>query len=747
MGLRTFALFALASLATVCALTVRAETKSVVAILGSEVRTPMSAMVDRGFRQVLGTISSAHEVQIYAEHLDNARFPGPEHEQRFAEYMRDRYAGKPIDLMVTVDPNALRFLNKYRDLIRPGVPVVFAGVPGRTLERLELPRDFIGVAMEPEAGPTIRMALQLRPSARELVVVSGVGALEQMWDSAIRATPLPPHVKMRVLQGLSMEAVERELAALGPDSVVVTPGFLRDGAGRTYPGGVSVIERLSHGSGAPVFGVYDTGVGSGAVGSFSPPREAIVLQTAGIAKLLLEGTPIQDIKLPAPVAPVPIVDWRELRRWGIDESRLLPGTEVRFRVPTFWEHYRYHVVAVAALVLLETALVAGLLLQRRRRRGVEERLRQSERTMQLAANAAQLVMWNWDIEGDRIWLSDGHRAVTGAKPRGQRTLDDFLASIHPEDRDAVQRAIERALAGDGNYETEYRIVGADGITRWFVGRGRVEQRNNAPLRLHGVTLDVTRRKSAELEAQRQRNELAHLSRITLLGELSVSMAHELNQPLMAILSNAQAARMFIAHDPVDLVELGAILDDIVENDKRAGEIIWSMRKMLKKEEAARESLPVNDVVQDVLRLMRSDLMNRGVAVEAGLAEGAPAIRGDRMQLQQVLVNLILNACDAMAAVPKGERALAVRTESSGDGVRVSVVDHGAGIPPEALDGIFTPFFTTKKHGLGLGLSVCSSIIASHGGELRAVNNARRGATFSFVLKREEKTETQAEAIA
>jgi C4-dicarboxylate-specific signal transduction histidine kinase len=244
----------------------------------------------------------------------------------------------------------------------------------------------------------------------------------------------------------------------------------------------------------------------------------------------------------------------------------------------------------------------------------------------------------------------------------------------------VKLAIDRAVSGEGAYESEYRVVGDDGITRWYAGRGRVEHANGVPAWLRGITLDVTRRKEAEADVQRQRNELAHLSRVTMLGELSSSVAHELNQPLMAILSNAQAARMFINRDPVDLAEIAAILDDIVENDKRAGEIIWGMRKMLRKEEPEHELLDPNHLVHEVLRLLRGDLVSRGVTVETTLARDVPPVRGDRMQLQQVLVNLVVNACDAMAAFPKSDRrpcACAPKAQRARERERV---DRGQGIP-------------------------------------------------------------------
>jgi signal transduction histidine kinase len=714
-----------------CVPGVHAEVKSVVAIFGGEARTPAYAVFDGVFRKALG--ASAEDLVYYEEYLDNARFPGPGHERQLADYMRQRYAGKQIDVVIAVDPSALQFLLKYRQDIYPGVPVVFTAVRGTTLARLQLPPDFIGVATRLDPMPTIRMAFRLRSHTREVVVVTGTADLDLAWDAAIRAIPLPSGVKMRSLTGLSIAAIERELAALAPDAIVITGSFRSDGAGRTFPGVLSVLDRLRAVSRAPIFHMYDTGVGRGAVASFSVTNEAIADQAAVIARQLLAGIRLADVTLPAPATPMPFADWRELRRWGIDE-RLLPAeTVVRFRDPSFWDRYQYHVIAVIALLLLETALVAGLLLQHAKRRSIEARLRQSEQTMQLAANAAQLVMWNWDISRDEIWISDDHHPVAKTTPPGHRALARLLTAVHGEDREAVQRAIGRAIDSDGIYESEYRVVGGDGNTRWYAGRGRVEYVNETPHCLRGITLDITRRKEAELDAQQQRNELAHLSRVTMLGELSGSMAHELNQPLMAILSNAQAARMFISRETVDLVELGAILDDIVENDKRAGEIIWGLRKMLKKEHLEHAPLGVNDVVQEVLRLMRSDLMNRGVAVETRLAEAPPEILGDRTQLQQVLLNLILNACDAMAAAPKAARILAVRTEIFPGTVSVSVADRGGGIAAESMSRIFTSFFTTKKHGLGLGLSVCNSIITAHGGELRVANNTEGGATFTFEL--------------
>ncbi|MBV8098673.1 MAG: PAS domain S-box protein [Verrucomicrobia bacterium] len=253
-------------------------------------------------------------------------------------------------------------------------------------------------------------------------------------------------------------------------------------------------------------------------------------------------------------------------------------------------------------------------------------------------------------------------------------------------------------------------------------------------------LDITERRRNELESARQRNDLAHLSRVALLGELSVSLAHELNQPLTAILSNAEAAELLLAQDAADAGdELPQILREIVSESKRAGEVIRRLRVLLKKGDIRRVPLDMNELVQNVFKLIRSDLINQHIAVQLELAPHLPLVDGDEVQLQQVLINLVINACDAMAEVAANGRRLLVSTDFAGESkVRVSVTDEGYGIPPEKIEHIFDPFFTTKEIGTGLGLAVCRSIISAHSGELTAINNPQCGATFQFTVPASEK---------
>jgi two-component system sensor kinase FixL len=250
-----------------------------------------------------------------------------------------------------------------------------------------------------------------------------------------------------------------------------------------------------------------------------------------------------------------------------------------------------------------------------------------------------------------------------------------------------------------------------------------------------VIRDITERRRAELELQTQRTELAHLSRVALLGELSATFAHELNQPLAAIMSNARAGQRLIGRTPPDMTEVRAILEDIVADDRRAGEVIRRMSALLKRGELQLQPLDVNEVVQEVVELLHSELIRREVLVHTVMAPALPRVPADRIQMQQVLMNLLFNACDAMADQPREGRSVSIVTSGTLGAVRISVADQGTGIAEGNEERVFEPFFTSKRHGLGLGLAICRTIVAAHGGRLWAVNNAERGATFHLVLRR------------
>jgi PAS domain S-box-containing protein len=252
-------------------------------------------------------------------------------------------------------------------------------------------------------------------------------------------------------------------------------------------------------------------------------------------------------------------------------------------------------------------------------------------------------------------------------------------------------------------------------------------------RILSIVRDISDRKRAEMDAHLQRRELAHLSRVATLGELSGAIAHELSQPMSAVLINAHAARRLLSQEPLDLAEARAAIDDIIANDKRAGAVIERLRTLLKKGNIVFEALDLNEVARDVLDLTRSDFLARRISVTQHLTQTLPPIDGDRVQLQQVLLNLVLNACESMSANDVDERRLTVTTTASDGFVRIAIADRGVGIPEDKRAAVFEPFVTFREQGLGLGLAISRSIILAHGGQIVAENNADRGATFTCRL--------------
>jgi two-component system sensor kinase FixL len=244
--------------------------------------------------------------------------------------------------------------------------------------------------------------------------------------------------------------------------------------------------------------------------------------------------------------------------------------------------------------------------------------------------------------------------------------------------------------------------------------------------------DATERRRLEREAILQRDELAHLSRVAMLGELSGALAHEINQPLYAILCNAQAAQRLLRSDPPDLTEIRDIIDDIVVDDRRAGEVIQRLRKWLRKEHVDHVPLALNGVVLDALHLVRADLLHRGVDVHLELSGELPHVAGDRIQLQQVVLNLVMNGCDAMEPTP-APRLLRIRTFETAGCVQLEVLDRGVGIAPAIAQTMFDPFETTKPDGMGMGLAVCRTIVESHGGRVWAQPTDAGGARVAFEL--------------
>lgn len=364
---------------------------------------------------------------------------------------------------------------------------------------------------------------------------------------------------------------------------------------------------------------------------------------------------------------------------------------------------------------------------------VVETLREREERISLATESANLALWTVDFRRGESWMNEKGRALYHLAPDEPLSREFFLSRVHPEDRPKIDDAIERARSSTQSFEVEYRLLLPDGETRWHIARGRYLRDDRGKISgLMGVAIDVTAQVKANLDLRLQREEMARLSRVALMGELTASLAHELNQPLTAIASNAAAGKRFLARGPLDLEMFGELLDDVFSDARRAGAVIHGIHQLVRKGEEDRRSVRVNELILEVLRLLHSDLLGRSTTVETDLTAELPAVAADPVRLQQVLLNLIMNALEAMQQTPAPSRRILIATAAADGFVQVSVRDHGIGLPEGDPDKIFSHFFTTKPNGMGMGLTIVRSIVEAHGGELGA-ENVGDGARVFFRL--------------
>ena len=366
------------------------------------------------------------------------------------------------------------------------------------------------------------------------------------------------------------------------------------------------------------------------------------------------------------------------------------------------------------------AYIAGIAIERQQ---AYQALHESEERNRAILRA--IPDWMFVLNRDGVFLhhhaKDPSKLMVPPSAFLGRSVRDVLP---PSLADGLTAAFARALESDEPEKLEYTI-GADDQERFY--EATVVRCDGD--KVLSIVRDITDRRRAELDAAAQRHELAHLNRVGMLGELIGALAHELSQPLAAMLSNAHAARRLLDAPALDVPELRATLDDIISNDKRAGAVIDRLRTLLKKGTSVRQPVNLSDVAREVLDLTRSDLLARRIVVSTKLACSPPPVLGDRVQLQQVMLNLVLNACDAMDECSPRDRTLVLETAVDGEFVDIAIADCGVGIPANQLNAVFEPFVTFRPQGLGLGLAISRSIVLSHGGSISAENNPDRGVTL------------------
>jgi PAS domain S-box-containing protein len=834
-------------------------TKRVLIISGGSRIAPGFMLVDQHLLEALGSIGSV-QVEVHAENLDLVRFPDERSQRIFSEYLEAKYAHHPPDLIILVYVSNLRTLGKVLSEVFPKIPVIAAGFTEESLTPDQFGISFTGFAHRVNPSATLELMRRLQPNVRRVVVVSGTAETDRLVLERVKvaAQQFREQFEFEFWDHLTLLQLRQALSQLPETTAVLYGRFFRDAAGQAVISS-QVGQWIPQWANVPVYVMTATSVGTGAVGGSVVNIETFAKRAGELARRILTGTDVRILPFEVRTDSVATFDWRALQRWHIPESRLPAGSVVRFKPPSTWQQYRWYVIIAIIIFLMQGAIIADLLLQRRRRQRLEAELQENQDLMDLAASAGEMGLWSRDLKTGELWANSHLRRLFGVGPSEAIVLNDLLARIHPEDRTRVITDVESAQIAGVRFEGEFRTTLPEGAERWVVARGKTvknglgkrrmgvvlditerkraeeslresEERfrmmaNSAPVMIWmsgtdelytffnkgwldftgrtlerelengwvqgvhaedldrclevyhqsfdaqreftmeyrlrrydgeyrwvldrgapriesdgtflgyiGSCIDITERKQAETESIMHRQELAHVTRVSTMGELAASLAHELNQPLTAILSNAQAAQRFLSGKASDVEEVREILSDIVEDNKRAGEVIRRMRALVKKEEFEFSSLDLGEIIQEIVTLVHSDAVLRNVGIRLDVDRNLPQTMGDKIQLQQVLLNLLLNAFDAMTDCPADEREVLVRTELDGRNmIRTSVSDCGTGLTSDRLDKIFEPFFTTKRDGLGMGLSISRSIIEAHGGRLWAENNQSSGATFSFTL--------------
>jgi PAS domain S-box-containing protein len=376
-----------------------------------------------------------------------------------------------------------------------------------------------------------------------------------------------------------------------------------------------------------------------------------------------------------------------------------------------------------------------LTLQIAERKETERKLRQSEAYLAEAQRLSRTGSWVWEVTGrDALHLSEEWFRIYGFDPeQGLPAWEERLQRVHPEDRARWQATLEQAIDKKSEYEVEFRILLPDGVKHIHSVGHPVLNASGDLVQFVGSSTDITERKQAEEALRQAQTDLAHVTRVTTMGELTASLAHEVNQPIAAAITDANTCLRWLTRDQPDVQEAREAASRVVKDAARAAGIISRIRLLFKKGTPERELMDVNEIIREMITLLRSEAMRYSISVRTELAADLPQVMGDRVQLQQVLMNLVMNSIDAMEAVD-GTRELAIKSQRSEDEqLLVSVTDTGAGLPPQQAEQVFNAFFTTKPHGTGMGLRISRSIVESHGGRLWAGDNSPRGASFYFTL--------------
>ena len=673
-------------------------------------------------------------VQFHEASVEMALLNKGENEQAVVAYLQALFAERRLDLIATMGGPATIFLNRHRHEFRPEVPLL-ATMDARRLVEVGHLTNAVLVPLQLDLLGLVDDILQLRPATTNIFVVLGAGPMERYWAAQAQRdfSPLTNRITFTYWNDLSLDAMCRRGASLPPNSAVLYGNLIIDAAGIPYEQ-EAALKALHAACSAPLFGVYEHELGLGIIGGRLASMTTWGQRAAKTALRVLDGEPLARIQCPPTIAEPAAYDWRELQRWNIPKDRLPPRSTVLFRQPTNWEEHRWLIITVLLITLVETALIILLVFNLTRRRRAERLLRESEYRLRLAAEGAGAGLWSLNLATNVFWLTTQTRRLFSFPEDQTVTLERFLAVVHPDDRDLIHQTLKAALESRGDTSVKYRILRPDATVAWIAARCSLQcGPSGKPEFLTGVSTDITEQHRNAEEMRRLQAEAWHADRVARTGVITSSLAHELNQPLAATLTAAQAGLRFMAaqgHDPNDIRE---ILESIVQDAKRAGSVVSGLRAMLRRQTSQRERINLADIVRGIVDLLHSELLTHHVHLSVQCPPDCHVL-ADKTQIQQVLLNLLMNAIEAIQQVPDGERRIEIAAARDGaDAVQVTVSDSGPGIVPEDAAKLFDAFWTTKSQGLGIGLAICRSILESHRGRIWLARSQPGQTTFCFTL--------------
>jgi PAS domain S-box-containing protein len=705
------------------------EPKNILVLFSFRPTLPVASKWDRGIRSIFEAEPNL-KADINIEYLDLSRFNDSNYIKMIFSVFRHKYFESKPDLIVAVYEPALDFLLRHQEDLFPGVPIVFGGVERVFIENQGNRPDITGVYQGNSFIKTLETALNLHPNTRHIRIFVGAGMLEQSWAMAAREAYVRYEDKYDFVYvpARSIEDLQKKVAELPPNTLILYLPIIKDRSGKTHFA-IDVISRISEVSTAPIYGFWEVILGHGIVGGDLSSFEEQAKAVAKIGLRILKGARAADI----PSIDTPglryMFDWQQLRRWSINEDRLPYGSTVMFKEFSTWEKYKIRIFGAVALIVFQALFIFYLLHQRRIKRKVEQNYKT------VADYTYDWEYWQ-NTNGKMQYVSPSCERICGYPAQDFMDNPSLLRDIIvPEDRatwDEHRYSVQKEMKPE---EIQFRIKRPDGEICWI--EHACQPVFDHKVNYQGIRAsnrDITKRELYKSETQKLQSELAHMDRVVTISALTSALAHEINQPLAAIRSYAQAALRFMDKDKPDFDNMRKALEGIVSDNKRAAAVINRLRDLVKKGTVHRDPLEINSVINDVVSLMNSELVLRNASIALDLNPDLPVVQGDSIQLQQVLINLLSNALDAMEDQPADTRFITISSRyENPDVILVSISDSGKGISPDKIDAVFNAFETTKAQGTGLGLAICKSIVEAHEGKIWAENRSDRGAIFSFSL--------------